>query len=110
TSINMRVNSNSASARRIIKIDAARRWLKIVGRIFGIDTAFDRMQSRDRVRDMRRERFTSGDADLLLYEIAAVNFLRDGVFHLDARGHLHEIKALVLIDQKLNRACIFVAD
>ena len=56
------------------------------------------MQSRDRVRDVRRHGLAGGDADLLLHKIARVHFFGDRVFHLDARVHLHEIKTPVPID------------
>src|SRR6185503_4504081 len=72
--INVRVDPNAAPTWRIIKIDATRRCLKIVGRIFGIDTAFNRVQAWFRTcdtRDMRRKRLARGDADLLLHEVAS---------------------------------------
>src|SRR4029450_13315966 len=52
TGINVRVDANAAATWRIIKIDPARRWLEVVGWIFGIDTALDRVQPRFCVRDM----------------------------------------------------------
>src|SRR5262245_10414617 len=108
--INVRVDSNAAATWRVIKIDPARRWLEVVGRIFGIDTALDRVQPWFRARDMRRKRLASGNAYLLFDEVASVNFLRDGVFHLDACVHLHEVKMPVLVDQKFNRSRVFVTD
>src|SRR6266446_8115423 len=54
--INVRVNANAAATWRIIKIDAARSWLEVVGRVFGINTALDRVQPRFRAHDMRRKR------------------------------------------------------
>src|SRR6478609_4278729 len=54
--INMRVDSNTAAARRVIKIDPARRRLEIVSRIFCIDTALDGVQPRFCTRDMWRKR------------------------------------------------------
>ena len=98
------------AAWRIIKINPAGRRLEIVGRIFGIDAAFDGMQSRDRVGDMRRQGLAGGNADLLLYKIARIHFLGDRVLHLDTRVHFHEVKTPVLIDQKFNRAGIFIPD
>src|SRR5215208_5756542 len=49
--INVRVDANATATWRIIKIDAPWRWLEIVGRIFGINTALDRVQPRYRARD-----------------------------------------------------------
>src|SRR4029450_6912038 len=51
--INVRVDSNPAAAWRIIKIDPPRRRLEVVGWIFGIDTALDRVQPRFRTRHWR---------------------------------------------------------
>ena len=67
--INVRVDSNAMPAWRVIKINSTRRWLKIVGRIFGVDAALDGMQTRACMCDMRRKRLTGGYADLLLYKI-----------------------------------------
>ena len=108
--IDVRIDSHAPAAWSIIKIDPARRWLKIVVWVFGIDPAFDGMQSRDRVRDVRRHGLAGGDADLLLHKIARVHFFGDRVFHLNAGVHFHEVKVPVLIDQKFNRACIFIPD
>src|SRR5262249_20420969 len=108
--INVRVDANTAATWRIIKINPAGRRLEVVGRIFGIDTALDRMQSRFCARNMRGKWLARGNADLLLYEIAPINFLRDGVLHLDARVHFHEVKVPVLVDQKFNRSRVLVPD
>jgi hypothetical protein len=70
----------------------------------------DGVQPRFRACDMRRKRLARGDADLFLYEVASINFLRDGVLHLDARVHFHEVKVPGLIDQKFNRSRILVPD
>jgi len=77
--INVRVDANAAATWRIIKIDAARRWLEVVGRIFALmrhSIACSRGAAR---ADILRKRLARSDADLLLYEIASINFLRDGV-------------------------------
>src|SRR5512132_2374110 len=106
----MRVDANAAATWRIIKIDAARRCLEVVGGIFGIDTAFDRVQPRFRARDVRRKRLARGDAYLLLDEVASINLLRDGVLYLDTCVHFHEIKTPVAVEQKFNRSRVLVPD
>ena len=106
----MRVNANAAATWRIIKIDPARRWLKIVGGIFGIDAALDGVQARDCAHNIWGKRLAGRNADLLLYEITSINLLSDCVLHLNARVHFHEVKMLVVIDQEFDRARIFVAD
>ena len=44
------------------------------------------------------------DADLLLDDIDAGDHLRDGMLHLQAGVHFEEIKILILIHKKFNRA------
>ena len=60
--------------------------------------------------DVRRECVAGRDLDLLLHEIAAVDFLGDRVLHLDAGVHLDEVIVALVIDQELHRAGIHVAD
>src|SRR5207248_5654976 len=104
--INVRVDANATATRRIIKSYPAWRWLEVIGRIFGIDAALDRVQPRFRARDMRRKRLARGDPYLLLDEIASINFLGDRVLHLDACVHFHEVKVFVLIDKELDRTLV----
>ncbi len=106
----MRIDPNAAAAGRVIKSDSSRGWLKIFGRIFGVDATLDRVQPRGRMRDVWRERLTGGDPNLFLHQITTVNFFRDGVFDLDTGVHLDEIEMSILIDEKFNRAGILVAD
>src|SRR6476620_10027346 len=108
--INVRVDSNTAAAGRVIKIDTARRGLDTVSRIFRIDAALDGVQPRFCTRDMWRKRLASSDPALLLYEIARINFLGDGVLHLDARVHFHEVKVFVPIDKELDCTRVFVSN
>ena len=56
------------------------------------------MGPRRRARHMRRKSLAGRDADLLLYQVATVNFLCDGVLNLDACVHFHEIKTAIIID------------
>src|SRR5262245_1287109 len=96
--IYVRIDANAAATWGIIKIDPPRRRLEVVGWIFGIDTALDRVQPRFRPRHVRRKRLSRSDPDLLLDEVASINFLSDSVLHLDARVHFHEVKVPVLVD------------
>jgi hypothetical protein len=106
----MRIDSNAAAARRVIKIYPAWRRLKILLRVLGVDAAFDGMQSRSCMRDVWGKLFPGRDADLFFHQVAPVNLFRDRVFHLDARIHLDEIKTPVLIYEELDRPHIFVSD
>ena len=66
----MRVDANTAATWRIIKIDPARRWLEVVGRVFSIDTALDRVEPRFCMSNMLRKWLARSNADLLLDEVA----------------------------------------
>src|ERR1700724_1527460 len=109
-SVSMRIYPNAAATGRVVKSDSSRGWLKIFGRILGVDATLDRVEPRGRVRDVWRERLTGGDPNLFLYQITTVNLFRDGVFNLDAGIHLDEIEMSIRIDEKLNRASILVGD
>ena len=51
-----------------------------------------------------RELLARGDLDLLLHQIDAVRFLGDGVLHLDAGVHLHEVVVPLVVHEELDRA------
>ena len=49
--------------------------------------------------------------DLLLDEVAAIDFLSDGMLHLNAGVHLHEVEVFALvIDEVLDGSSVLVAD
>ena len=63
------------------------------------------------VEHVVREWLVCSDADLLLDELTAHDFLGDGVFHLDTRIHLHEVEVLgLLIDKVFDGSGVFVTD
>src|ERR1700693_860352 len=43
-SVSVRIDPNAAATGRVIKSDSSRGWLKIFGRIFGVDATLDRVQ------------------------------------------------------------------
>ena len=55
------------------------------------------------------ERLARGDANLLLDQIDAVDHLGDGMLHLDARVHLHEVD-VVAGGEELERSRIGISD
>ena len=61
------------------------------------------------MRDMLGKWLTGSDTDLFLHQVASVNLFRNRVLDLDPSVHLNEIKMPVLIDQELDRACVFIA-
>ena len=68
------------------------------------------MVPRDGIEHVVRERLPRGDLELLLDQVAAVDFLRDGMLDLDAGVHLHEVKIAVVVDQELDGAGVLVVD
>ena len=108
--IDVGIDSHAASAGSVIKIDFTWGRLEIIGGILGIDAAFDGVGTGYGVDDVLGEVFPGGDEDLFLDEIATINFLGNGVLHLDAGVHFHEIKVALVIDEKFHGAGIFVAD
>ena len=64
----------------------------------------------DDVALRERQRLARGDADLLLDHVDAGHHLGDRVLDLDARVHLHEVEAAVLVEQELDRPGVGVAD
>ena len=106
----MRVDAHTASARRVVKVDRAGTGHEIVFRIFGVDPALNGMVPRHGIEHVVRKRLPRGDLELLLDQIATVDFLRDGMLDLDAGVHLHEVKVAGVVDQELDGAGILVID
>src|SRR4051812_39172336 len=63
-SISMRVDADSATTGRIVKRNLAGRRLEVPLRILSVDPALDRVRSRNRIGDVRRQVLTRGDLDL----------------------------------------------
>ena len=68
------------------------------------------MVPRHGIEHVVRKRLPRGDLELLLDQIATVDFLRDGMLDLDAGVHLHEVKVAGVVDQELDGAGILVID
>ena len=62
------------------------------------------------IDEMLGKVLSGGNLDLLLDQVASVDFLGDRMLDLDARVHLHEIEMTVIIHEKLNSARIGVSD
>ena len=76
--------------------------------VFSVDAAFDGVASRR--EGSSGEARSGGYVDLLADEIDVVALLGDGMLHLDAGVHLHEVELLVLVEQELDGASAFVVD
>src|SRR5512133_3776217 len=106
--IDVRIDANARSARRMIGGDAARRRRKFE-RILGVDAALYGMPAQHHVALAQAQLLAGGDADLLLHQVQAGDHLGDRVFHLDARIHFDEIELTALV-QELKGADAAVAD
>ncbi len=89
-------------------VDTARRGGEIV-RVFGVDADFDAVAAEADVLFLDREGQAGGDPDLLGDEVNAGEHFGHGVFDLNARIHLHEIKLAVFVE-KLDGACADIAE
>ena len=67
--------------------------------MLGVDAAFDRVAEKTDVLLLQRQRRAGGDADLLADEIDAGDHLGHGMLDLNARVHLDEIEAAVLVEE-----------
>ncbi len=57
-----------------------------------------------------RQRLTGRDAQLQVHQVQARDRLRDRVFHLEPRVHLHEVVVAFNVEQELERAGAFIPD
>ncbi len=84
---------------------------KLLIRILGVDAALDRVAARGGLQHVAGERFAGGDADLLLDQLAAHDFLGDRVLDLDPGVHFHEIEILArFIDEVFDGAGVLIVD
>jgi len=89
---------------------AARRGQVVPARVLGIQPALESVSARHNLALGERQRPPGGDLDLQADEIEARDRFRHRVLDLKPRVHLEEIEAAVLVEQKLDRAGIGVAD
>src|SRR5699024_86853 len=93
----------------IVTADATEARQEVVLRILGVDAKLRREPAVADVLLPELERLAGGDAKLRLDDVDARDFLGDGVFHLDAGIHFHEVEAAVVVEQELDSAGIHVA-
>jgi hypothetical protein len=107
--VRMRVHAHARPARRMEDRDLAGTRREVALRVLGVDAALDAVAAQfRRLRD--RQRLARRHADLLLHQVHARHQLRHRMLDLDARVHLHEVEAAVLVEQELDRARREVAD
>src|SRR5262245_24943417 len=103
------VDADAGAGRQIQRRDAARARGEGDG-VFGVDAAFDGVADEDQLVLCLIQLFSGGDADLGGDQVVDRDHLGDRMFNLDARVHLHEIEAAVLVEQKFDGAGVAVAD
>ena len=104
------VDADSASTGCVVEFDIAGAGLEVFLGILGVDAALDSVAARLGLNDIATEMLAGCDLDLLFHEIAAVDFLGDGVLDLDAGVHFHEVEIPVIVDEILDGAGVGVAD
>ena len=82
--------------------DHAGRRHEVVGRIFGTDTAFDRVAALHDIFLPDMQRLVVGDTDLLLHQVESQHLFGDRMSHLQAGIHFKKIKMTVFIDQEFD--------
>src|SRR5712692_9768924 len=104
------INTYTRPAGRQVLFNNARLRAEIVIRVFGSNATLDSMAAKLQRVLLELKRHTRRDTYLLLDEIGACHHLRHRVFDLQARIHLHEIVAILLVKQKFERTGVAIAD
>ena len=102
--VRRRVHAHAVAAGQVHLRDGAGRRQEPAFGLLGVHAALDGVAA---VRDVvlrERQRVARRHADHLFHEIGARDHLGDGVFHLDARVHLHEVVVQLIVQQKLDGA------
>src|SRR5262249_19725617 len=82
----------------------------MVDGIFGVNPALQSVSAELYIRLAMRQPLAASNQDLVTDNVDACHFLRDRVFDLNARVHLHEVEVLPFIDEKLQRSDIRISD
>ncbi len=105
--VDRRIGAHTGAAGGVVTGDLAEAGQEVVTRLLGVDAE---LQGEAAILDvflLDRERQTGGDADLLADDVDAGDFLGDGVLHLHAGVHFHEVH-LTLGEQELHGAGVLV--
>ena len=106
----MAVDTDTRTARWQPAGDAPRCWSEIVGGVFGVDPAFDRMAGEVDLLLLNADGLSTGNAQLLGDQVDPGHHLRHRMLHLDAGVHLHEIEPTAAVEQELDSASALVVD
>src|SRR5262249_62013063 len=111
TGIAMGVQPTPGTLRPLPVTDASGARAKSVLRRLGVDAAFDGVTEKVYVGLFERQRFATGDPQLLRHEVHSRNHFGHGMFHLNARVHLQKEKLVaVVVKDELHRAGILIID
>ena len=109
--IDVGIDADAFSAGGVPEVDGAGAGGEIVEGVLGIDAALDGVAAGGGFEHVVGERLAGGDADLLLDELAAHDFLGDRVLDLDPGVHFHEIEVLGgFVDEVFDGAGVLIAD
>src|SRR5882762_7946956 len=95
--VDMRIDPDAGSARRVIGRDAPGRWRE-PERILGIDAALYRVAANLDVLLAHGQPLARGDADLLLDDVDTGDHLGHRMLDPDARIHLDEVELAFLVE------------
>ena len=85
-------------------------WPEVVAGILRIDPAFDRVAAELNVLLADADRIAPGNPQLFRDQIDPGHHFGDGVLHLNAGVHFHEIEPTAAIEQEFNGSGAFVVD
>src|SRR4029453_16505749 len=93
-----------------------RLWLDFSGRglvscrIFGIDSAFERVTTELNIALLVRQTVAGRNQNLISDDVETGHHFGYRMLHLDSRVHFHEIKILAVINEKFKGADIRIPD
>ena len=101
--VGVRIHADSVATRSVVKIDAARAWRKVSGRVFRVDAALDSVIIVLHLLLFKGQWFPSGYLNLLFYEIDTGDLFRNRVLYLNTSVHLEEVEIAFRIYEELDR-------
>ena len=109
-SVEISINPDTNATRGVVSRHQSWRRHKLIGGVFSINPAFNRVSTYLNIRLVIPEWISHSESNLFLNQINTRNALGDSMFNLNTRVHLQEIVIIVFIDNKLNSASVRVTD
>src|SRR5690606_29197154 len=108
TGVNMRLPTHAKATRRVETRDFTRAWQEGI-RVFGVDTALDRMAFDHYFFLFDGQRLAGSDTQLLFDQVNAGDHFGNRVFNLNTGVHLNEVE-LTVFEQEFEGTRPAIAD